>query len=791
VCLMFTMTLLVGSAGAQHTVDDIDYDTVSNPDNLVRLLRDLFDQLRSTWIRLTPQTTAPTAQEGKVYYNDTANQLYFSADGSTWTALAAGSGNSLGAAYTLGSKIDADTDVVEIEVADGSNNVALLIDHDEAQNDNDAVQITNAADATTAVSLQIDGTAGYDIQGTGDSWNISIAGAASLVGITNTAADCLWDDTYDMSWDTSLDQLLFEDNAVLGIGGAHDAAGDVTFKWDATNLLIEANADNTGQIRMGSTNAIDFAVYGSTNTNIVLFDVSEAIVESNGWAWVIQDDDDLRFGDSDEFVVEYDEDGTDNLVVVAANANDAMQIGDCTTGTDFIMVGSAAADNTTHKAWFDASGNTNEGIMKFGVDDHGLDVEFYGETASQLVTWDQSADTWYFGDDAEGVDVYLNADTTGDFFLWDESDEALEGVGVQLHLDDASPLQLGSTAGDVYLQFDGTNFLIDASTASEGMLIGDATSGFDVAYRFATAGEFRTDYDADFINLTDDMDLRFGTGASADGDFMISSDSSNVLNISQVVADTGTITIGANGTDVPLSWYAETTGDFVRMTGDDFQLEDVSLCLGEGTQIQFGDNLGTGDVTMACASNLLTIGQVVAGTGAVALGANDAGVDLTFYGDTTGNSATWDASDDRFELVSADITMDNASQLFDAVNTGTKVVFGTPITIEFRPTAAETLTYTVPAGYDLIVTDAYGWKIAASGSGANDDINLQHNDGSAANIFDTEELDAVGDKARFAFDNLDDAENEIEATETLDCVTQEASSVDCIVIVNGYLKTAD
>ncbi|MHC4715189.1 MAG: hypothetical protein ACYTAN_18285, partial [Planctomycetota bacterium] len=71
----------------------------------------------------------------------------------------------------------------------------------------------------------------------------------------------------------------------------------MTFKWDTTNLLIEANADNTGQIRMGSTNAIDFAVYGSTNTNIVLFDVSEAIVESNGWAWVIQDDDDLRFGD--------------------------------------------------------------------------------------------------------------------------------------------------------------------------------------------------------------------------------------------------------------------------------------------------------------------------------------------------------------------------------------------------------------------------------------------------------------------------------------------------------------
>jgi hypothetical protein len=65
----------------------------------------------------------------------------------------------------------------------------------------------------------------------------------------------------------------------------------------------------------------------------------------------INDDDDLVFGDSSEFVVEYDEDSTDNLIIVAANANDAVQVGDGTTATDMKMMAVADGGGTDNVLW--------------------------------------------------------------------------------------------------------------------------------------------------------------------------------------------------------------------------------------------------------------------------------------------------------------------------------------------------------------------------------------------------------------------------------------------------------
>lgn len=585
--ILFVLFLALPARG-QYTNEDIVYDNVSNPELLTQLLIDLFDNYAGTSVLFDPQTSAPTAAEGKVYYNDSSNALYVCTDGSTWTLIDLGSGTSLDGAYDLGNKIDVDGTVLELEVDDGSNNSALYIDHDEATNDNAAIVIENAADAAAAVSIQIDGTAGYDIQGTGDTWEISYVGKLTTSGgFEIEAGDCLWNDTYDLFVDTSKDLLLANDNFTIGFGGASGDDPDVGIKWNATNLLIEAATDNTGQILLGSTNAMDTVFYGSTNTNTVTMDVSAATVESNGWTWVIQDDDNLNFGDSDEFQIEYDEDGTDNLIIVAANASDAVQIGDGTTVTDFICQSSGDA---SAQFQFDGSGDTNNGSVLFGADDHGIDayfygatsgqyvlwdqsadtwsfgvddqgvdVYFYGATASQYILWDQSLDTWYFGADGEGVDVAFRSDTTNDRVLWDESDEAMEFVGCQLHLDDDSPLQLGSTAGDVVLQFDGTDFLIDASTADEGLKIGDTTTGFDVTYYFETAGTITTDYDGDKLQFSDAIDLVFGT----DGDFILESDTAKTLEMVPAAAtDDYTVNLGVDQSGVDLKAFGATTGEY-------------------------------------------------------------------------------------------------------------------------------------------------------------------------------------------------------------------------------------
>lgn len=377
-------------------------------------------------------------------------------------------------------------------------------------------------------------------------------------------------------WDSSEEELFFEDCKLVINEGSdlifEDSGGatDWTIECDSGERLeflpVETTDDQV--LAVGDADhTSDLLWYTKTASSIINIDASSDLMYLDGVDMRINDDDMLLFGDSSEFVIDYDETTTDNLIIVAGTANDAVQIGDGTTGTDAKFISSGDADAFV---LFDASADTANGSWLFGASDHGIDVEFHGATALQKVWWDQSGDTWYFGADAEGVDVYFYADTTGDNIMWDE-----------------------------------------------------------------------------------------------------------------------------------------------------------------------------------------------------------------------------DAASEALTFTDVNCVLDNGSYALDMATAGTKALAGTPVLIEFRPTAAETLTWKVPSQVDFLVTDAWGHKIAAAGSGANDDINLQNNDGSAANIYDAEELDSVADKARFVFDNLDDSEAEIEGGKSLDCVTQEASSCDCIIYVLGLYKTAD
>jgi len=82
-------------------------------------------------------------------------------------------------------------------------------------------------------------------------------------------------------------------------------------------------------------------------------------------------------------------------------------------------------------------------------------------------------------------------------------------------------------------------------------------------------------------------------------------------------------------------------------------------------------------------ANLLTIGQIVAGTGSVAVGVDDAGLDWTFYGDTTGNYIKWDTSEDTLTGNLGNVlftTVDAEADQFKVDATGT--VAGDAINLE-------------------------------------------------------------------------------------------------------------
>ena len=127
--------------------------------------------------------TQPTATEGNFYYNDLAKNLIFY-NGTVWQTLGISSSGTLDEAYNAGNGIDVDGSAVTLTVSDADNNAALVVAQNDSTNDPDAMNITSAADAATAVGLQIDCTAGFDVQGTSDSWSVSIAGLFDGEGLT-------------------------------------------------------------------------------------------------------------------------------------------------------------------------------------------------------------------------------------------------------------------------------------------------------------------------------------------------------------------------------------------------------------------------------------------------------------------------------------------------------------------------------------------------------------------------------------------------------------------------------
>jgi hypothetical protein len=171
--------------------------------------------------------------------------------------------------------------------------------------------------------------------------------------------------------------------------------------------------------------------------------------------------------------------------------------------------------------------------------------------------------------------------------------------------------------------------------------------------------------------------------------------------------------------------------------------------------------------------------------GADLYGTADGMVDDVGTGDVVGTAqeaAT--ALNDIVEVLAfrrAAASIDQLSLAVDAVGSGVGV--GIPFTITFRPTAAGTLTYTVPAGKKLrILSILPCYKAGGNGAHADDEVQLKN----AANaLTDKKELGAINDTVIFNFTTIDDAYTDIAAAGTLNCVTNEnaGNGCDCVIPV--------
>ena len=389
------------------------------------------------------------------------------------------------------------------------------------------------------------------------------------------------------------------DGDLLNIG----TSADFTHDWDNANTrYVIAPAADGGRLDFGKA-AVHTDIYWHTGAAItddyVLFDEGSANVLFKDVDLVLDSLAVLFFGDSSDMSINYDESNND-LDILSTSALDEIAFGATGDGYDLKWWSTTAGDY----ALFDYSGDAllledltlalGDGELLLFGDAIGTGTMSLSVSTAKLSMLQVVADTGTFDIGVAGTDIPTtwHGETSGAEVTFTGDTVLIDGIDMTIQ--DADILYFGDS-DDITVSFSSTDFKIDAIIADEGFLIGDTTTGFDITYAFETAGQIRTDYDADFLNFTDDMELRFGTGASSDGDLKISSNSSNVLQIEQVALDTGTIEIGVTDRDIPTKWWAETAGDFVLFTGDLVQFEDVSPQVMDDTTLIFGDG---SDVTM-------------------------------------------------------------------------------------------------------------------------------------------------------------------------------------------------
>jgi hypothetical protein len=439
----------------------------------------------------------------------------------------------------------------------------------------------------------------------------------------------------------------FNDSTECHFGtGASAGAGDWRIYSDGADLFIKEVSAGDKEVDFGADDTgIDVKFFGATTSICMLWDQSA---------------DGLLIGDVTKFCVggsvaspdlQISSDGTNvtqkidaDMTFSCTSANDAIIFGDGNFGMDVQMCGTA---DSSAIVMFDASGDSGNGQVLFGADDHGVDVEFYGATTSVNVTWDQSANAWLFGADNYGVDVTFYGATTSINAGWDESEDTFE-------LSDNCTLGIGATSApyDLEIVSDGTNVtqtinddMTFASTAANDVIIfGDGNFGIDI--------KFSNTVDSSAPVLWDASDPQWEFGADDHGvDVIFYGATTSIAVTWDQSEDTLEIgdnaTLGFGATSAPYDLEIVSDGTNVTQTiNSDMTFASTAatdtIIIGDGS---FGVDFKFSNTVDSSAPVLWD-----ASDPQWEFGADDHGVDVIFYGATTSINATWDQSEDTFEL---------------------------------------------------------------------------------------------------------------------------------------------
>jgi len=448
----------------------------------------------------------------------------------------------------------------------------------------------------------------------GGGFNITFAADNSVVtwGATGNSADHIWYGATSAKYvkiDTSEDLLYLEDvdlylgdNDNISFGDSQDVV--IQYASSGAKFTITSAADDES-IEVGNGNeSLDLKWFFETTSNYIYFDADSDIVYFEAVDLRLNDDDILMFGDSGDVKIAWATAG--GLDVTAVADNTVWTWGE--TGNSFDMLWNLST--TAHFIKIDCSEDTiqfddvdiylgdNDNIS-FG-DSQDIVMQY---TTKFTITADADDDEIEIGDGTKSIDIEWFGNTASDTVYFDASGNVVTFNGVDLYLDDADELCFGDDQ-DVTISWEaGGNLVIDALADDQVLEIGNSAAtqlSFDVIiYQDAANGADYFKFDAGASTLS-----WAGASSMSLSTYTHTKITNKTGDYTVLAADTGTIfTTTGTSADVEFTLPTEATG----LVYEFYMCEDFELKITSAT----GNNIIAFNDKAATSLTFTTAGQQI------------------------------------------------------------------------------------------------------------------------------------------------------------------------------------
>lgn len=586
--LMFTAPLMAALTNPASNIRWGSSRTYSDyVDNPLRLWVDEVDGILGPTggtafdsILYNPQTSSPTATEGGLFYSDVTKALILITDAGETQIEAGGAGVSLDGSYNLGIAITVDNGAVALTATDAANNTAFQV----VQSDTGTSLGIDINNAGSGNSIDIQGTSGSDIEGTDDSWAISIAGAftgESFTGVTNAQAIILDTNNEIQFGDNSEDvAMVFTSNTVtwatdtavatMGFGVVDALIGieSITFDAAEASTITQAGTGNADDLTIAQTGTVDVSLILSSAGSI-----TDAISILTTDAVGV-----IKIASSDIL----DIDAVDNINMDISGAGANLDI-DSAAGSVYIDAGEAAANAIVIDASNAAGGiDIDCGTGTLDIDVAGA-INIANSTAVDI-SIDASAGSFNVDAGEAARDDAIVIAVTG------------AGSGMRItSLADIDIVTTGAAAEDITITNNGGSFNLTATENDQGAIDIETNGGTSERIRLysnqGTGASAATESDASIQLLSDDggigllagLDaanaIRLEANAGTSETIIIHSNLGTAATSINLLSDVGGITATASDGPVVLTAAGASDGDMTLTVGDDYSL-DIT---GDGT----------------------------------------------------------------------------------------------------------------------------------------------------------------------------------------------------------------